>query len=221
MCHESSYQQCQQTCNTWRRSVQYDSDVYDRLCLNRRGSPRVWTLQEMLTVLVVTCPPLGEVAPRFRFSAHMPCEAAVASGPDGRRRFQPYDTNASRSESAEPNNVHDTRRQHTTQHRLPISLSISIYNQGSGSRSSTRPRRLLRPTEGNAPSAFYISPQPLRPGEGGPSPFYIISRAIFAVSTHVSARSRGLVVQRELSAREARARDSIYIYKYIYTYITE
>ena len=186
--------------------MQYVYDVYDGMCLNRRGSLRVLTLQEVLTVLVAICPPLGKVATRFRLSPHMPCQAAVASGPDGRRCSQQYHTKASRSESAEPNNVHDTRRQHTTQHRLPISLSISIYNQGSGSRSSTRPRRLLRPTEGNAPSAFYISPQPLRPGEGGPSPFYIIPRAIFAVSTHVSARSRGLVVQRELSAREARAR---------------
>ena len=122
--------------------MQYVYDVYDGMCLNRRGSLRVLTLQEVLTVLVAICPPLGKVATRFRLSPHMPCQVAVASGPDGRRCSQQYHTNASRSESAEPNNVHDTRRQHTTQHRLPISLSISIYNQGSGSRSSTRPRRL-------------------------------------------------------------------------------
>ena len=108
-------------------SFQNDSDVYDGMRLNRRGSLRVLTLQEVLTVLVATCPPLGKVATRFRLSPHMPCQAAVASGPDGRRCFQQYHTKASRSESAEPNNVHDTRRQHTTQHRLPISLSVSIY----------------------------------------------------------------------------------------------
>ena len=97
------------------------------MCLNRRGSLRVLTLQEMLTVLVAICPPLGKVATRFRLSPHMPCQAGVASGPDGRRCSQQYHTKASRSESAEPNNVPDTRRQHTTQHRLRKSLSISMY----------------------------------------------------------------------------------------------
>ena len=107
--------------------MQYVYDVYDGMCLNRRGSLRVLTLQEVLTVLVAICRPLGKVATRFRLSPHMPCQAAVASGPDGRRCSQQYHTKASRSESAEPNNVHDTRRQHTTQHRLPISLFIFIY----------------------------------------------------------------------------------------------
>ena len=101
MCHESSYQQCQQTCNTSRRSLQYDSDVYDGLCLNRRGSPRVWTLRKVLTVRVATYPPYENTAIHFRLSPHTPCQAAVASCPDRPGYFQQCDTRASGNESAE------------------------------------------------------------------------------------------------------------------------
>ena len=85
-----------------RRSLQYDSDVYDGLCLNRRGSPRVWTLREVLTVRVATYPPSEKTAIHFRLSPHTPCQAAVASCPDRPGHFQQCDTRASGNESAEP-----------------------------------------------------------------------------------------------------------------------
>ena len=85
-----------------RRSLQYVSDVYDGLCFNKRGSLRVWTLREVLTVRVATYPPLEKTAIHFRLSPHTPCQAAVASCPDRRGYFQQCDTRASGSESAEP-----------------------------------------------------------------------------------------------------------------------
>ena len=101
LCHESSYQPWQHTCNNSRRSLQYDFDVYDGLCLNRRGSPRVWTLREVPTVLVAPCPSLENTAIHFRLSPHKPCQAPRASCPDRRGYFQQCDTRASGSESAE------------------------------------------------------------------------------------------------------------------------
>ena len=171
--------------------MQYVYDVYDGICLNRRGSLRVLGKLLRVSGLVLTC----HVRLLWR---------AVQMDEDALNNIiqKPAEVNR-RSQTMYM--THEDSTQHNTDY-LYLSLYLYIYNQNSGSRSSTRSRRLLRPTEGNAPSAFYISPQPLRPGEGGPSPFYIIPRAIFAVSTHVSARSRGLAVQRELSTREARAR---------------
>ena len=52
--------------------MQYVYDVYDGMCLNRHGRLRVLTLQEVLTVLVAICPPLGKIATRFRLNPHMP-----------------------------------------------------------------------------------------------------------------------------------------------------
>ena len=84
-----------------RRSLQYVSDVYDGLCFNKRGSLRVWTLREVLTVRVATYPPLEKTTIHFRFSPHTPCQAAVVSCPDRRGYFQQCDTRASGSASAE------------------------------------------------------------------------------------------------------------------------
>ena len=48
----------------------YDVDVYDGSCLNIRGSPRVWTLREVPTVLVAPCPFLEKSAIQFGLSPH-------------------------------------------------------------------------------------------------------------------------------------------------------
>ena len=53
-----------------RRSLQYVSDVYDGLCFNKRGSLRVWTLREVLTVRVATYPPLEKTAIHVRLIPH-------------------------------------------------------------------------------------------------------------------------------------------------------
>ena len=83
-------------------SLQYDSDVYDGLRLNGGGSPPIWTLREVLTVLVATCSHLGNAAMRFRLSPHTPCQAAVAICPNRRTCFWQCGTRTSRSQA---NNV--------------------------------------------------------------------------------------------------------------------
>ena len=108
------------------RSLQYDSDVYDGLCLNRRGSPRVWTLREVLTVRVATYPPLEKTAIHFRLSPHTPCQAAVASCPDRRGYFQQCDKRASESESAEPGKY--TWHAKTAHSTTPITSILLLYS---------------------------------------------------------------------------------------------
>ena len=71
-----------------------------KLQYNKRGTPRVWTPQEVLIVLVARCRPRRKAATRFRLSPHASCLAAVARCPDRRRCSQQCDTNASRTESA-------------------------------------------------------------------------------------------------------------------------
>ena len=129
MCHESSYQPCQQTCNTSRRSLQYEADeadVYDELCSNRRGSPRVWTLREVPTVLVAPCPSLENTAIHSGLSPHKPCQAPRASCPDRRGYFQQFDTRASGIESAELDKC--TEHAKTLHSTIPITYAVMLYS---------------------------------------------------------------------------------------------